>query len=115
MTMTDQLTNTDILDQLTAVIKARRSDASAETSYAAKILSKGKSAAAKKLGEEATEVVIAALSEGPEAVKNESADLLFHLLLLLELEGVTIKDVLAVLEARMGLSGIVEKNNRPQS
>ena len=67
---------------------------------------------ARALGEEAVETIIAGTSEGDEALRQEAADLLYHLLVLLECRGVAIGDVLQVLEGRAGLSGLKEKADR---
>src|SRR5690242_12706979 len=95
----------DVLVQLAATISARR-EASADNSYTRQLLDSGPSRCAKKLGEEAIETVIAGTSEGDEQLKAEAADLLYHLLVLLESRGVAIADVLAVLEKRSGVSGL---------
>ena len=100
-----------ILDRLAATIKARRTVA-ADTSYTRQLLDAGVPKCAKKLGEEAVEVVIASLSENDEALKGEAADLVYHLLVLLEARGLAIDDVLATLERRMGTSGVAEKASR---
>lgn len=100
-----------ILDRLAATIKARRT-AAADTSYTRQLLDAGVPKCAKKLGEEAVEVVIASLSENDEALKGEAADLVYHLLVLLEARGLAIDDVLATLERRMGTSGVAEKASR---
>ena len=102
---------TTILDRLAATIKARRTVA-ADTSYTRQLLDAGVPKCAKKLGEEAVEVVIASLSENDEALKGEAADLVYHLLVLLEARGLAIDDVLATLERRMGTSGVAEKASR---
>ncbi|MEM8726247.1 MAG: phosphoribosyl-ATP diphosphatase, partial [Pseudomonadota bacterium] len=73
---------------------------------------KGLGTIAQKLGEEATEAVIAALSEGDEALVCEAADLLFHLLVLLGHKGIALDDVLAELDRREGVSGLDEKASR---
>lgn len=104
----------DILTGLAATIRARRAD-SAEKSYTRQLLDAGPKRCAKKLGEEATEVVIAALAEDETALKNEAADLVYHLLVLLEARRIDVADVLAVLAARMGTSGLAEKAARPSS
>lgn len=101
----------DILKQLAATISARRHE-SAERSYTRQLLDAGPKRCAKKLGEEAVEIVIAALAEDDAAVKNEAADLIYHLLVLLESRKLDIADVLAVLEKRMGTSGLAEKASR---
>lgn len=103
----------DTLTRLEATI-AQRLTASPETSYVAKLHAKGLNKIAQKLGEEATETVIAALAgEGPELV-GEAADLLFHLMVLLAERGVPLADVMAELDRREGTSGIAEKAARSQ-
>ncbi|MFN3746256.1 MAG: phosphoribosyl-ATP diphosphatase [Hyphomicrobiaceae bacterium] len=99
------------LERLAATIRARRL-AAADTSYTRQLLDGGVPRCAKKLGEEAVEVVIASLHEDDEALKGEAADLVYHLLVLLEARGVAIEAVLATLEKRMGLSGLEEKASR---
>ncbi len=101
----------DVLVQLAATIHARRA-ASAEASYTRQLLDAGPAKCAKKLGEEAVETVIAGAGESAERLKEEAADLLYHLLVLLEAREVAIADVLAVLGARMGTSGLKEKAER---
>lgn len=93
---------------------SERLDASTEVSYVAKLNSLGIDRIAQKLGEEATETVVAALSGRREEVVRESADLLFHLLLLLQARRVTLDEVMAELERREGKSGIDEKANREE-
>jgi phosphoribosyl-ATP pyrophosphohydrolase len=102
-----------VLARLAATIKARRA-APADTSYTRQLLDAGVRRCAKKLGEEAVEVVIASISENDEALTGEAADLVYHLLVLLEARGLAIDDVLATLERRMGTSGIDEKASRSQ-
>lgn len=99
------------LDRLAALIAARRS-ALADTSYTRQLLDSGVERCAKKFGEEAVEAVIAAVSGDATALKAEAADTLYHLLVLLESRSVTFKDVLDVLEGRMGTSGVAEKASR---
>ena len=99
------------IDQLFAVIASRKG-ADPETSYTAKLFAKGRKKIAQKLGEEAVETVIAALAESPEAVVGESADLLYHLLVLWAECGVEPKLVWAELARRAGTSGIAEKKSR---
>jgi phosphoribosyl-ATP pyrophosphohydrolase len=101
-----------ILTDLAATIRARRAD-SADKSYTRQLLEGGPKRCAKKLGEEATETVIAALSEDDAALKNEAADLLYHLLVLLEARRIDVADVLDILAGRMGTSGLDEKAARP--
>ena len=103
-----------VLERLAATIRARRS-AAADTSYTRQLLDGGVPRCAKKLGEEAVEVVIAGLSEDDEAFKGEAADLIYHLLVLLEARGVAIESVLARLHERMGVSGLAEKASRKGS
>jgi phosphoribosyl-ATP pyrophosphohydrolase len=100
-----------IIEALAATIAARRSE-SADRSYTRQLLDAGPKRCAKKLGEEAAETVIAALVEDDEALRNEAADLIYHLLVLLESRGIGIDTVLAVLEKRMGTSGLAEKAAR---
>lgn len=103
----------DVLLRLAGVIRSRRLE-TADQSYTRQLLEAGTPRCARKLGEEAIETVIAALSEDDTALAAESADLLYHLLVLLETRGVAIADVLAVLEQRMGTSGLDEKASRQQ-
>jgi len=90
----------ETLAKLAAIIKQRR-EASAESSYTRTLLDAGPAYCARKMGEEAVETVIAALHESDDALKLESADLLYHLLVLLEVRGIAYEDVLAVLAERM--------------
>jgi len=103
----------DILAKLEATIRNRRA-ADPATSYVAKLFAKGLPKIAQKLGEEAVETVIAAMSSDREAVVGEAADLLFHLTVLLAELDIPIADVLAELERREGVSGIAEKAARPK-
>ncbi len=105
---------TDTLDKLAATIAARRG-ADPASSYVAKLLAAGAPLAARKLGEEAVETVVAALSGDAADLTGEAADLLFHLLVLLEVRGVRLVDVLAELDRREGVSGIAEKASRKDS
>ena len=100
-----------ILDELAAVIAARRG-ADPDDSYVARVLARGPARAAQKLGEEAVETAIAAARGEREAVVAESADLLFHLLLLWAAVGVAPDDVYAELARRRGTSGLAEKAAR---
>jgi phosphoribosyl-ATP pyrophosphohydrolase len=102
----------DLLARLASTIRQRRSE-SAERSYTRQLLEAGPERCAKKFGEEAVETVIAGVGADVTALKNEAADLIYHLLVLLECRGITLTDVLAVLESRMGSSGISEKASRP--
>ncbi|HWE74208.1 MAG TPA: phosphoribosyl-ATP diphosphatase [Stellaceae bacterium] len=99
-----------ILDRLFATIAARRG-ADPGVSYTAKLFSEGRARIAKKLGEEAVETVIAAV-EGDATLAAESADLLYHLLVLWADAGVAPGEIWAALESRVGTSGIAEKASR---
>jgi phosphoribosyl-ATP pyrophosphohydrolase len=99
------------LVRLAALIQSRRSD-SAQKSYTSQLLTAGTERCAKKFGEEAVEVVIAAMAGETAALKAEAADVLYHLLVLLESRDVALDDVFAVLEGRMGTSGLEEKAAR---
>lgn len=101
----------DTLTRLEAVIQERRG-ASAGSSYVASLFAGGREKIAQKVGEEATETVIAALSGDPAKLTAEAADLLFHLLVLLADGQVGIDDVLAELDRREGVSGLEEKAAR---
>jgi phosphoribosyl-ATP pyrophosphohydrolase len=93
-------------------IIAERSSASPNDSWTAKLLAKGPTRVAKKLGEEAVETVIAAVENDKGALIGESADLLYHLLVLLRARGVLVQDVLDELERRRAQSGLSEKAAR---
>jgi len=99
-----------ILDRLFAIVASRQGGDPA-LSYTAKLLAAGTPRIAQKLGEEAVETVIAAI-EGNSGLIGESADLLYHLLVLWADAGVAPSDVWNALESRMGTSGIVEKQSR---
>lgn len=100
-----------VLAMLVDTIAARRRE-SADKSYTRQLLDGGPAKCAKKLGEEAVEVVLAAVNEDDEAMKNEAADLVYHLLVLLEARDIKFADVLDVLGGRMGVSGLEEKAAR---
>jgi phosphoribosyl-ATP pyrophosphohydrolase len=89
-----------------------RATATAEKSYTRKLLDKGVAHCAKKLGEEAVETAIAAVSEDREHLIAESADLLYHLMVVLEARGVKLAEVEAVLAGRTVQSGLDEKASR---
>jgi phosphoribosyl-ATP pyrophosphohydrolase len=99
------------IDHLFATIAARKG-ADAETSYTAQLLAAGVEKCAKKFGEEAVEAVIAGVAQGPKALAAESADVLYHLLVLWAAAGITPDDVYAALRAREGRSGLEEKASR---
>ncbi len=111
MTRKSQVSET--LTRLEATI-AQRLTASPETSYVAKLHAKGLAKIAQKLGEEATETVIAALAGDEKELVGEAADLLFHLMVLLAEKGVALEQVLAELDRREGLSGLAEKAARTE-
>jgi phosphoribosyl-ATP pyrophosphohydrolase len=101
----------DVLQRLAALIHSRRGE-SAGKSYTKELLDAGPERCARKLGEEATETVIAALGSDKTALAREAADLVYHLLVLLESRQVPWTDVLRELEQRMGTSGLAEKAAR---
>ena len=101
----------DVVARLSAVIEARKGG-DPEASYTAKLLA-DPSLAAKKLGEEAVETVIAATQGDKAAIAAESADLIYHWLVVLAAAGVPLDDVAAKLEAREGTSGLDERASRP--
>lgn len=101
----------DVLPRLAALIRSRRS-ASGDTSYTRQLLDGGAERCARKLGEEAIETVIAGIGQDAAALKAEAADLLYHLLVLLEARDVAFADVLSTLGARMRQSGLAEKSSR---
>jgi phosphoribosyl-ATP pyrophosphohydrolase len=103
--------NDDVLKLLEKTIRARKA-ASGDVSYTRKLLDGGPEKCAKKLGEEAAETVIAGVSQDNAALTGEAADLLYHLLVLLEVRDVPLDDVLTELESRMGQSGLEEKASR---
>ncbi len=101
----------DVLGRLAATIEARKG-ADPASSYTAKLLAGGAPVAGKKFGEEAVETVIAAVQSDAEAVAAESADMIYHWLVLISAAGVSLDAVAAKLEAREGRSGIEEKASR---
>ena len=102
------------LAKLASTIRARRA-ATADNSYTKKLLDKGPEYCARKFGEEAVETVIASISGSRDELTAEAADVLFHLLVLLEAREIGLNEVLAVLDQRTGQSGLEEKAARPQS
>ena len=100
-----------ILQTLTKTIEARKL-ASPDSSYVARLFDKGEDAILKKIGEEATEVILASKEADHAHIVYETADLWFHSMVMLAYHGLSAQDVLAELARREGLSGIVEKNNR---
>ena len=100
------------LHDLAAVIDARAAAADGESSYTKKLLDKGAVHCAKKFGEEAVEAVIAAVDDDRADLINESADVLFHLLVLLKSRDVALDEVEAALGERTRMSGLQEKASR---
>jgi phosphoribosyl-ATP pyrophosphohydrolase len=101
----------DILARLDAVIASRKG-ADPASSYTAKLLAGGPPLAAKKFGEEAVETVLAAAQGDKDALAAESADVIYHWLVLLAASGVSLDEVAAKLEAREGTTGLDEKASR---
>ena len=99
------------LTRLEATLRERR-NADPATSYVAMLHARGTAKIAQKLGEEAVETIIAALAEDDAALTGEAADLVFHLLVLLDARGLRLADVVAELERREGVSGVTEKASR---
>ena len=107
----DDVLGRDVLERLYRVIESRRG-ANPETSHTAKLFSKGTDKIAQKLGEEAVETVIEAIRGKPKKLIAESADLLYHLLVLWADRGIMPAEVWAELCRREGVSGIDERNAR---
>jgi phosphoribosyl-ATP pyrophosphohydrolase len=103
--------NQDILQRLAETLEDRK-QASPESSYVARLFSKGEDAILKKIGEEATEVVLASKSGDKKQLVYETADLWFHCMVLLAQHGLTVEHVMSELARREGLSGIAEKAGR---
>ncbi|TVO78426.1 phosphoribosyl-ATP diphosphatase [Sedimenticola selenatireducens] len=101
----------DLLERLSAVLESRK-DADPDSSYVAKLYSKGLDTILKKIGEEATETVMAAKDGDNQKIVYETADLWFHTLVLLAHQGLKPQDVLDELDRRFGLSGLEEKAQR---
>ncbi len=99
------------LDRLAATIEARKG-ADPDTSWTAKLLSKGPEKCAEKFGEEAVEAIIEAVKGDRARLTAEAADVLYHLLVMLAARDVTLAEVEAELERREGTSGIAEKAAR---
>jgi phosphoribosyl-ATP pyrophosphohydrolase len=111
--MSDNGTTTYFLEELYETIASRRGG-DPEESYTAKLFDAGIGKMAGKIGEEATEVVVAALRETPDHVISESADLIYHLLVLWAEQDIKPADVIEELKNRAGTSGIEEKESRDQ-
>ena len=106
--------NLKTLQVLSDTIRDRRTS-TADQSYTRQLLDAGPSKCAKKLGEEAVELVIAATGEDDTALHNEAADLVYHLLVLLESRDTSLAPVLDILAQRHGVSGLDEKASRGQT
>jgi phosphoribosyl-ATP pyrophosphohydrolase len=104
----------DAMTALAGMITARRT-ATADTSYTRQLLDAGTERCARKFGEEAVEVIIAATAQTPKALTTEAADVIYHLLVLLESRGVAWADVAAELDSRRAKSGLAEKAGRAPS
>ena len=109
--MDEAALNGSVLDVLYELIEGRRG-ADPESSHTARLFDRGLDKIAQKVGEEAVETVVEAVRERREGVIDESADLLYHLLVLWAASGVEPKQVWAALEGRKGISGIAEKASR---
>ncbi len=103
----------DILKRLAATIAARK-NANAATSHTAAMLAKGPAKCAEKFGEEAVEAIIEAVRGDRDALVRESADVIYHLLVMLAAQDLSLDDVLTELERREGQSGIAEKASRDE-
>jgi phosphoribosyl-ATP pyrophosphohydrolase len=102
------MTSEDILAELGAVLQARK-QADRETSYVASLYDRGLDAILKKIGEEATETVMAAKDGDPQRIIHETADLWFHCLVMLAFNEIPPAAILAELDRRFGQSGVAEK------
>jgi phosphoribosyl-ATP pyrophosphohydrolase len=109
--MSDVIDDVAVLDRVYAVILSRRS-ADPDASHVARLFQKGTRKIAQKLGEEAVETVIAAMSQKRKDIVGESADLMFHLLVLWADAGIRPQDIWAELARREGVSGVDEKKKR---
>ncbi|AZB55951.1 phosphoribosyl-ATP diphosphatase [Cereibacter sphaeroides] len=100
-----------VLERLAATVEARKG-ADPDSSWTAKLLARGPEKCAEKFGEEAVEAIIEAVRGDRAKLASEAADVLYHLLVMLAARDVTLAEVMAVLEAREGTSGIAEKAGR---
>ena len=107
----DRIPGTEVLSRIAVTIEARR-DAAPDSSYVAALLARGEDAILKKIGEEATETVMAGKDADPAKLVHEIADLWFHCLVLLAWHGRGPADVLEELARRHGTSGLAEKASR---
>lgn len=106
-----------VLTELAAVLASRLPTAGGDpdSSYVAKLYAKGPDAFLKKIGEEATELVMAAKDNHRQSIVNETADLWFHTLVALTYYEIDPSEIFTELAKRQGISGLIEKANRPQS
>lgn len=104
----------DTITRLAETIRSRRA-VSGDISYTRQLLDAGMEKCARKFGEEAIEAVIAGVGSDTAALTREAADVIYHLLVLLEVRGVDLADVYRVLESRTKTSGLAEKASRPTS
>jgi phosphoribosyl-ATP pyrophosphohydrolase len=102
----------DVLARLEATIRARAESGDTTGSHTARLLAKGPEKCAEKFGEEAIEAIIEAVKGDREKLAAETADVLYHMLVMLASRGVSLADALAVLEGREGRSGVAEKATR---
>jgi len=109
--MSDQKLTGALIDELFEVVSSRKG-ADPDSSYTAKLYARGTEKIAQKLGEEAVEAVIAAVGRNREETIKESADVVYHLLVMLADAGLTPADVYEELARRQGLSGLEEKASR---
>jgi phosphoribosyl-ATP pyrophosphohydrolase len=112
--MSQDMGNNDVLSRLAATIKGRRT-ARPEDSHTRRLLDGAPIKPAKKLGEEAVEVAIAALAQDKKALIAETADLLYHLLVVLESRHIPLDDVLEELERRMSATDLEQKRRKAAS
>lgn len=110
--MTDQ-PDLSVLARLEALIRARRG-ADPETSHTARLLSRGPLKCAEKFGEEAVEAIVAAAAGDEAGLRAETADVLYHLLVMLAARDVPLSEVMEELLRREGISGVEEKASRPR-
>ena len=104
----------DILERLAEVLEERKTRA-VEASYVSRLYARGLDAILKKVGEEATETILAAKGNDRKAIIHETADLWFHTLVMLAAHGLGPEDVLSELDQRFGISGLDEKAARPRA
>lgn len=104
---------TDIINQLFDIIQQRK-NAAPDESYVASLFEKGTEKISQKVGEEAVETIIEAMKNDKQALQQESADLLFHLMILWADQEIKPQEIFRILESRMGLSGLEEKRKRTE-